>query len=287
MKCDKSTDAAERYVSGTLPEAEQTAFEEHFFACDDCLHAVQALQDAAAALAEERVDRPAATPIPFPVAKPRALPIKWMALAAMLIVGVIVWRIPQGQPEGGQPVQPGRQSSSPPSSPAAPPAAPSATPATTAPAPATGPSAADRLVQLSQVVAPPYVSLTTRSDADATAQAFDAAMTHYSARQYDRAARALREVVQAAPELAEAQFFLGVAELMRGDQARAQEALRRAVRSNTAPYADEAHFYLAKAALKDGDAATARRELQLAIEREAGPRGEASRLLSQLKAIER
>ncbi len=74
---------------------------------------------------------------------------------------------------------------------------------------------------------------------------------------------------------------------MRGDQARAQEALRRAVRSNTAPYADEAHFYLAKAALKDGDAATARRELQLAIEREAGPRGEASRLLSQLKAIER
>ena len=285
MRCDKSTDAAERYVSGTLPEAEQTAFEEHFFACDDCLRTVQALQDAAAALSADRVEGHPATPIPFPAAARRALPIKWMALAAMLLVGVIVWRIPQGQPGAGERVQPARQSSSAPSSPAAPPTAPAAPPETTPPA--TALSAADRLVQLSQVVPPPYVSLTTRSDADATAQAFDAAMAHYSARRYDRAARALHEVVRTAPELAEAQFFLGIAELMRGDQAKAQDALQRAVRSKTAPYADEAHFYLAKAALKDGDAATARRELQLAVEREAGPRGEASRLLNQVKAIER
>lgn len=283
MKCDKSTDAAERYVSGTLPEAEQTAFEEHFFACDQCLQTVQALQDTAAALAAERVERHASTPIPFPAVRPRALPIKWMALAAMLVVGVIVWRIPQRQPGAGELVQPARQSPSTPPSQAA---APSAPTETAAPATA-APSAADRLAQLSQVVAPPYVSLTTRSDADATARAFDAAMAHYSARRYDRAARALGKVAQAAPDLAEAQFFLGIAELMRGDQAKAQEALQRAVRSNTAPYADEAHFYLAKAALKDGNAATAKRELQLAIEREAGPRGEAARLLNQVKAIER
>ena len=85
MKCDKSTDEAERYVSGVQSEAEQAAFEEHFFACEDCLLRVQALQDAVAVLSAERAGANAG-PIPFPGPRVRTLPVKWMALAAMIVL---------------------------------------------------------------------------------------------------------------------------------------------------------------------------------------------------------
>ena len=94
MKCDKSTDEAERYVSGVQSEAEQAAFEEHFFACEDCLLRVQALQDAVAVLSAERAGANAG-PMPFPGPRVRTLPVKWMALAAMIVLSVLVWRLPR------------------------------------------------------------------------------------------------------------------------------------------------------------------------------------------------
>jgi TolA-binding protein len=47
MNCARfvEPEAAERYVLGQMTEAEQSAFEEHYFACDDCFDAVRALQD--------------------------------------------------------------------------------------------------------------------------------------------------------------------------------------------------------------------------------------------------
>ena len=39
------SDLAERYVAGTLSEAEQSAFEAHYFTCTACLAEVQLLQD--------------------------------------------------------------------------------------------------------------------------------------------------------------------------------------------------------------------------------------------------
>jgi hypothetical protein len=44
------SDAAERYVLGTMGEAEQTSFEEHFFGCDACFASVQTLQQMQTAL---------------------------------------------------------------------------------------------------------------------------------------------------------------------------------------------------------------------------------------------
>jgi anti-sigma factor RsiW len=38
-------DRAERYLDDRLSAEEQAAFEDHYFECDDCLRAVQALQD--------------------------------------------------------------------------------------------------------------------------------------------------------------------------------------------------------------------------------------------------
>ena len=137
---------------------------------------------------------------------------------------------------------------------------------------------------MAAITPPPYVALTTRSETDAAERAFAQAMAHYAAGRYDQAARALGDID---PALAHAQFFLGMSELMSGRDAQARAAFDRVVRSGAAPYADEAHFYLAKAALRLKDLDTARRELRVAIDREAGPRGEAARLLGELKALQR
>ena len=112
-------------------------------------------------------------------------------------------------------------------------------------------------------------------------------MAHYSKGDYRTAARALRDLVAAAPGLAHAQFFLGVSELMQQNADGARAALQRAVDSAAAPYADEAHFYLGKAALQAGDVDAARREFRLAVDVEAGPRGEAARLLRELETMRR
>ena len=47
MDCphESGHDLAEAYVAGTLSEAEQDAFEQHFFACSACLGRVQMLQE--------------------------------------------------------------------------------------------------------------------------------------------------------------------------------------------------------------------------------------------------
>ncbi len=48
-------DFAEAYVAGTMPEAEQDAYEQHFFSCSLCLSQVQTLQ----ALADRLREQPA------------------------------------------------------------------------------------------------------------------------------------------------------------------------------------------------------------------------------------
>lgn len=278
MKCDKSTEDAERYVSGTLPEAEQTAYEEHFFGCEDCLATVQALQDAAVVLAAGR-GRAEAAPVPFPGRRARTLPVKWMALAAMIVVSVLVWRLPR---EGTKaPVEAVAVPAA-----TAPTMTPKAAVADPPPTATTAPSSTDeakRLAAASAITPPPYVALTTRAETDGVAKDFEAAMEHYSAHRHGRAAEGLRDVVQDAPGLAHAQFFLGISELMIKDDSRARQSLQRAANTNVQPYADEAHFYLAKAAFRLGDTAAARREARIAVDLEAGPPGEAARFLAFLQ----
>jgi len=271
--CHVAPDTAERYVSGLLPDSEQTAFEDHFFACDSCLQKVQALQDLQSALAAMPSEAQAAPAQP----SRRVPPMTWMALAAMIVLSVIVLRMPR-QPAGTSDAPtPAVQTDA--TRPAPPPA--------TNPAPAVTTPAEDPLVRLSKITPPPYVALTTRSDSDPDAQAFANAMTHYAGGRFDQSSAALRVIVTSTPGLAHAQFFLGVSELMSNRPEAAQEAFERTIRTGVAPYADEAHFYLAKTALRAKDVGTARRELQTAIDREAGPRGEAARLLEELKTIQR
>jgi TolA-binding protein len=264
--CDATLETIERYVNLTLEDRERAAFEDHFFECDDCFRKVQALQDARAVLASGAAE-PRVSP-----ARParRVPPTAWMAIAAMVVLSVLVLRLPR------QPADPGEAPSAP--------APATAAPSTQAPAPAPSTAPAENpLSALAAITPPPYVSLTTRSEPDAHTRAFDEAMTYYAKGNYRESARRLGELTANAPALAPALFYLGVSELMEGRADRARAAFERTVRTGTMPYADEAHFYLAKAALRLNDRATAARELQRAVEREAGPRGEAARILRELK----
>jgi TolA-binding protein len=276
-------EAAERYVSGEMPEAERTAFEEHYFACDSCFRAVQRMQDAAAVLTAK------AARLPGPAAAEqhpgrRPLRTTWMALAAMLIVGVVLWRLPQTGPEVEN--RPQTDGAAPPAPTAVAPVPP-APAAQSSEAQVAAPSREERIASLARFTPPPYVALTTRSDADAQAQSFESAMAHYTRGDYKAAARSLSALVDAAPDLAHARFFLGVSELMQRNTARAADILQQTAESGVTPYAEEAHFYLGKAALQAGDVDAARRELRLAAELEAGPQGEAARVLRELDALRR
>jgi predicted Zn-dependent protease len=211
-------------------------------------------------------------PAAAPTAPKRfAVPYPWLAAAAMLVLAVVLVRAPwRAAPVPAVPV-------------------PTSTPESPIPSSTTKPASDpnDRLTRMSAVTPPPYVSLTTRSQEDADARAFEDAMAHYSAARYDAAARALAVIASRSPRAVHVLFFLGVSQLMANDVDGARESLARTARAKAPPYSDEAHFYLAKAALRARDLGAARSALEAAVKRGAGPDGEAARLLEEVTALQR
>lgn len=324
MTCEQyaDIDTAERYVAGAMAHDEEVAYEQHFLGCDACLQTIRGVEDVRDVLAAARAAaaRPAtgdpsshasASPsrpvnggsnvitMPLPAAsraaretvaarresvEPSRRPARvprwvWAAAAAVLIGGVLWMRALAPTPQAPEVARTVTPSPEPRSS-------------TPAPQPPPPPSAQqlaqariDRIAQLAIVVAPPFASVPVRSESDATARAFDAAMSRYRAQDYAGAADRLRALVTTAPDTIAAQFFLGVTELMQQQPARAEGPLRRAASSDVTPFADEAHFYLAKAALQRSDLATAERELTQAVARDAGPENEARKLLDEVRAL--
>jgi TolA-binding protein len=305
-------ESAERYVAGRMTTDEVADFEQHFLACDACLATVKSLEDIRDVLAERRaaIGRGEVDPLGAAPARPwwTWAAAAGLAAAAALVAGVF-WMngapAPSGSPASPAPAV-ARDAAPAPSGPASPsgPATPSA-PATTAssqpppsqPAPSSGaPSGAPApppgipttlIGRLAIVVPPPYVAVPVRGEADDVQQAFTAAMTRYRARDYAGAAKGLRALVEKSPDLASAQFYLGISELMLRQPRRAETALRAVAESDVTPYADEAYFYLAKAALQREDLSAAERALTEAVAREAGPGNEARVLLEEVRALGR
>jgi hypothetical protein len=275
-------DLADRYVAGTLSEAEQDAFEQHFFACAACLAHVQQLQDIRDGLRESPAPAAASRP-----ASPSFGKAPWLglALAASVVAAFGWWWQRASVPTPGQPIADGRRlpgASDPPSRPASP-----STPTPPATAPVEGPVRRTVLAQLALVVPPRYVPITVRGGSGPPAGTFDAAMAHYVAGRYRESAAALQALSEATPADPGIAFFWGISELMLRRPDAAREGLTRAVSADVQPYADEAHFYLAKVHLAQGAVDLARRELQYAVEHEAGPEGEAQRILAALDRLPR
>jgi hypothetical protein len=270
-------DLAEGYVAGTLSEAEQDAFEQHFFTCAACLAHVQMLQEVKDGLRR----LPAAVPGHRPVSSGWAT-TQWLGLAAAagLVAAVGWWWQGRVGPAPAPPVVAIGPASTPAPTPAPAPAVP----------PATAPTAASTrhaaLAQLALVVAPRYVPMAVRGEGP-PAGSFDAAMAHYVAGRHREAAAALKTLSAAEPADPGIAFFWGISELVLGHPQAAREGLTRAIASDVQPYADEAHFYLAKAYLAEEAVAAARRELRYAVSHEAGPEGEAERILAALDRLPR
>ena len=277
-------DLADAYVAGTLPEAEQDAYEQHFFSCPACLAQVQTLQDLA-----DRLRQLPAPVVPHHKPTPGWTAAPWLglAMAAGLLAAFGWWW--QGDvnrpPPPGIATGPGTTPSPTPTPGEAPPAPATVTPPS--PAPVEAPSRRAVLAQLALIVPPRYVPIAVRSGEGPPAGSFDAAMAHYVAGRHREAAAALGALSQATPADPGIAFFWGISELAVGRPAAAREGLTRAIAADVQPYADEAHFYLAKAHLAEGAVDQARRELRYAVEHEAGPEGEAQRLLTALDRLPR
>ena len=270
---------ADAYVAGTLSEAEQDAYEQHFFTCSACLAHVQMLQEIKDGL--RRAPAPATTARPV---SPLAATTPWLrlAIAAGVLAAVGWWwqRSPVQAP--GQPVAVGPRAPGPAESPAPPSAA---TPPSTEPIEA--PTRRAVLGQLALIVPPRYVPIAVRGGEAPAAGSFDAAMAHYVAGRHREAAAALQALSEATPTDPGVAFFWGISELAIGHPDAAREGLTRAISADVQPYADEAHFYLAKVYIAEDAVDLARLELQYAVKHEAGPEGEAQRLLAALDRLPR
>lgn len=257
-----------RYVTSDLPESEQLVFEDHMFACDDCLARVELYQSAQQVLATTEA-APAGPPLPFPEKRPSPAGSghawwTYAAIAAALVVvaGGTFWVQRRQIPA---PAGVTARSTTPPAA-----AEPQATPA------ARRSPTALKVAVLAMVTPPPYLPMTVRSE-PSTDAAFDRGMDAYVQQDWPAAAEALTNVRGAA-----GRFYLGIAELMQGDAAAATAAFAQARSSGVQPYVRESTFYLAKAALRTGDVAKAREWLTAARAADAGPAKEAARLLAAL-----
>jgi tetratricopeptide (TPR) repeat protein len=262
MDCQEveARNVAEQYLLGQLTEAEQQAFEEHYFDCPRCYAQLRDLRDLQQELGQ----------IAPQIRQERAAPVAawmprwaWLASAAVALVVaglLLVSRTPVRQP---------------PSTAKAP------------PAPAVTPASRPTLAELAKVQPPAYTPVTLRGGENAASRAFRAAMELYRSGQYKSAIPGLSQAVRLDPHDAGSRFFLGICHLLTGQTEAAIVVLQQVLALGDTPYLEEAHFYLAKAYLQRNDLATARQQLQETINLHGDLESDAKKLLTALDAVPR
>ncbi len=90
-----------------------------------------------------------------------------------------------------------------------------------------------------------------------TAAQLRTAMDRYRQRDYAGAIPVLR-----AQNSAEAQFYLGICDLLTNNEAAGLRELRSVIAAGHNPYLEQSHFYLAKGLLGSGDVNAAKQELE-------------------------
>ncbi len=249
-------ETAERYLQGRLEEAEASAYEEHFFACEDCFATLRDLRALREALARSRRDVEAAPWLGRRLA--------WASVAAAVLVlgsSGAFWLLRRT-----------------PSVPSAAPPAPVAVASPVIPD-------ATQLAELARVDPPRYEPLRLRGHEDAAAVRFRKAMEPYARGTWAAALPLLTEASRLDPKDARSAFYEGACALLVGRAEQGIDSFRRVVALGETPYLEEARFYLAKAYLGAGDLQAARGELNEVVRLEGDRRDEARRLLERLDAI--
>jgi anti-sigma factor RsiW len=233
---------AEAYITGTLPEAEASEFEEHYFDCPECLAQVEAIQTAAQTLA--RLPRkPMRKPIPWPV---RLAGLG--AIAAALMVGYFALR-------PSRPVQPGT---------AKVPAVPLlANPQTTPQKAAQRQLQSTEVAQLADLTLPPFRAPNLRGGSGDPH--FEAGMRAYASGDCARGIKSLSLVPADDADAVAAHFYRGVCQVHLGDLEGGSASLRAVANHGDSPQQEAAFYYLAQVELAGNDGVAARRTLMRTI----------------------
>jgi tetratricopeptide (TPR) repeat protein len=265
MNCEQVTkeEITEKYLLGRLTEAEQGAFELHFFECERCFDEVETFR---ALQTELRRTSPALHK--QVTGRPHSFwRWAWAPAAALAIslVGIGWWI---GRPK--------LQVVDPPS--------PVVHVPTPKPVPqVTGPS----LEELAQVRPPKYVPVVLRGAEDEAMQRFKASMRDYVKGNYSAPIPGLRAALKLNPKAPDISFFLGICYLLTDQTDGAIKQLRRTAALGDSPYLEETRFYLAKCSLRKGDFRAARNELEKAIRLRGEREVEVRELLQQVERLDK
>ena len=273
MDCDRAAreEVFESYLADRLSEEDRAAFEEHYFGCARCFDELQTLQGIRDVLSHGGGQSERNTA--------RRLrgwaPALGLAATVVLATGAMLWMrspTPPGPPESAQP-----QLQSPATS--------SERPVPSESEPAVSPKSS--LAELTRVQPPPYQPLRLRGLPDEATTRFLSGMEHYRKADYGAAVTDLRAAAALDSEASHIRFFLGISQLMVGQDAAGIERLRATIALGDSPYLEEAHFNLAKALLRRKDFGAAEAQLKALIQLRGSKGAEAGRLLTQIQELKK
>jgi TolA-binding protein len=242
----KSEDVAVGYLLGTLDKDVREAYEQHIFDCPECLDDFETLRVTQHELEATRENIEAAA------SARRVRPTSIWALrlvAAAVVIGAAALLVgPLVNPKQIQVVSAG-------------------------------------LAELARIEPAPYSPVTLRGTTGEASDAFQEAMAHYLAGDYETAAQGLQAAAELNPESPRIGFYLGVSLLLTGQTEAAIESFKEAIALGDSLYLEMAHFFLAKAHLLNGDVEAARGQLEKTRDLEGDLETEAERLLGLIPTL--
>ena len=273
MDCDRAAreEVFESYLADRLSEEDRAAFEEHYLGCARCFDELQTLQEIRDVLSDGGGQSERTTA--------RRLrgwaPALGVAATVVLATGAMLWMRSPTPPEPRESAQPQPQSR----------ATSSERPVPSVSEPAVAQKSS--LEELTRVQPPPYQPLRLRGLPDEATTRFLSGMEHYREADYGAAVTDLRAAAALDSEASHVNFFLGISQLMVGQDADGIERLRATIALGDSPYLEEAHFNLAKALLRRKDFGAAEAELQALIQLRGSKGAEAGRLLTQIQELKK
>jgi hypothetical protein len=238
----------ERYIQGTLPDAEAQQFVEHYFDCPVCLAQVEALQAVRTRLSQLPASQ---QPASQPPAKKRAVILSWQTAGSALVGLAASWLVVflgyhfllPDLVRHNVTIQTGPHS-----------------PATPHP-PANSPSSS--LAQLADLTLPPFRATTLRGGTEDAS--FAAGMKAYSAGDCHTTVTALNRIPPSATNALTAEFYSAVCQMHLGNLPAASAALQRVAAVGESPQQEAAFYYLAQIAFARNDAPSARQNLDRTV----------------------
>jgi hypothetical protein len=308
---------AERYLNGSLPEAEAESFENHYFACDTCHETLLVMKDIQASLAaapraesghETGHESDSVQPLrivsrrdvkPLQLGTPKKF-VAWGSIAAAILVAVVLTTValnrhPATETAGNTPS--GAKSG--PSAASSPSASRNAVPVpgndkgksggTSDDAPN---GAVDRNLQiasLADVQLPGYHAAELRGTepADANEAAFERAMKSYAQGDCGAALAQFSRVPDNSQHGTAARLYSGLCHFKAHELSQAQSSLERVVTAGDSPQLETAEYYLAQTMLMRSDATTARTWLRKTVALHGDYQAKAQTQLSQLVHLAR